>query len=436
MAELSFLQARERVRSAIQDILRENLESIHPSCSLGLRVQRLICLNLGTAFILVVSAAVDRNFRKGFVFSAALVLVLIIINVLLQRRYASAEITELAKEMEVITDEYVASLAKYQNALDPSPREKPQGLISSGHSHVSIIAVFRDGQWQRIPSLLLVEGDIISLMAGDSTPGSAYELISDRICTSQTNGPDREPLNGSTKKNGWRRGRLLEKGSKVLLRAERKKYSPQSDSISEHEKCGHSSLDAPEDPRLNQSEFEMTLPILPALDPVHPTRQESSEKHKQSRAINSQSVELLTLSGDMRCFLMAETPILDFCKEVLQRSSTRGPSSDSFVRTLFLYVVDEGFRLMFGILILLTLAVILRMSLLPEANESQVALVGPIRLRLSLPPSPVVSDPPLSSVDDLPIFFSDLPLSGTPFRRSPHHRKPARDSRGSDQLRR
>jgi hypothetical protein len=383
---MNFPVARERIRSEIQQILREKLQSVHPDCSLSLRVQRLLFLNVSTVIILVIGAAVDHNFRTGFVFSAALIFVLVIVNATLQRRYETAEMTELAKEMEVITDEYVASLEKYQNAVDPAHRSKPQGLITSGHSHVSIIAVFRDGQWQRIPSLLLVEGDIISLMAGDSTPGAAYELISDRACATQSPGPERDSLNvPSAKKSGWRRGRLLEKGSKVLVRAERKKYSPQSDFVSEHEKYGHFSLE--EDLPINQTESEMTAPILPAIDPVHPTRQESSEKHKQSRAINSQSVELLTLSGDMRCFLMAESPVVDFCQDVLQRSG-RGPCGESFVRTLFLYAVDESFRLLFGVLILFAFAVVLRMSLLPEANNYQIALVS-----LHSPPSLCLTHP-------------------------------------------
>ena len=32
------------------------------------------------------------------------------------------------------------------------------------------------GHWQRLPVLLLAEGDIIALMGGDITPGACYEL--------------------------------------------------------------------------------------------------------------------------------------------------------------------------------------------------------------------------------------------------------------------
>jgi hypothetical protein len=49
--------------------------------------------------------------------------------------------------------------------------------IFSGHPHISIVTVYRNTCWMRIPSLGLVEGDIIALMGGDITPGKVFELL-------------------------------------------------------------------------------------------------------------------------------------------------------------------------------------------------------------------------------------------------------------------
>ena len=49
--------------------------------------------------------------------------------------------------------------------------------IFSGHPHISIVTVYRNNCWMRIPSLGLVEGDIIALMGGDVTPGKVFELL-------------------------------------------------------------------------------------------------------------------------------------------------------------------------------------------------------------------------------------------------------------------
>ena len=49
--------------------------------------------------------------------------------------------------------------------------------IFSGHPHISIVTVYRNSCWMRIPSLGLVKGDIIALMAGDITPGKVHELL-------------------------------------------------------------------------------------------------------------------------------------------------------------------------------------------------------------------------------------------------------------------
>jgi magnesium-transporting ATPase (P-type) len=62
------------------------------------------------------------------------------------------------------------------------------GLVQ-GSATISIISAYRDGVWQRLPKLLLVQGDIIALMAGDASPGTVAAVfkryISSTISESQ-----------------------------------------------------------------------------------------------------------------------------------------------------------------------------------------------------------------------------------------------------------
>lgn len=64
---------------------------------------------------------------------------------------------------------------------EADPSNESTTAIFSGHPHISIVTVYRNKCWMRIPSLGLVEGDIIALMAGDITPGRAFELLPEEI---------------------------------------------------------------------------------------------------------------------------------------------------------------------------------------------------------------------------------------------------------------
>jgi hypothetical protein len=431
MVEITFAVARERVNGVIENLIQKNLDHTSLGYFPHRRVQTLSSLNAATVIFFCIGAALDEKFRAAFLFSASLIMLLIFLNVLLLKRYRDAETAEITKEIASIAQEYSSSLEKSQHVNDSNYRSNLRGLISSGHSQISIIAVFRDGQWQRIPSLLLVEGDIISLMAGDTTPAAVYELISDRNCENQDS--DRESYVGNTsaKKIGWKRGKLLEKGTKVLLRAERKKYSPQNDSTpTEHEEADIcNSYDIAEE-HATQTDSE-TVPMLPQVNLKRPSKQDVSEKHKQSRAINSQSVELLTLSGDMRCFLLAETPILEYCEDIFRCVSAPSAPRESFVRSLFLYVLDEGLRLMVGVLLLFAFAVIIRMSLIAEANKTQISTVTISTFSLI----DLASDSSFSSGFDLALVFPHFFGAWIALCRSPHNCKFVGNSRGAPESR-
>lgn len=364
---MSFQTAREQVNAAIEETIRQKLESFRPNYVPSQRFLIISSLNVASIAFFALCAAFHENFRTGYIFGTIVILILAIINFILMKRYSIAEMTETLLEISTISRAYSSSLEHSKNHVMSKSQAENQDVINCGHSHVSIIAVFRDGHWQRIPSLLLVEGDIISLMAGDTTPGSCYELISDRACT-VFNSEIYSQNAHSLKKCGWRRGKHLEKGTKVLLRAERKKYSSNNDTSP----TDYSTDFDAHDEKMNTRDPEVRPPTY--QNETRPEKQES-DKHKQSRAINSQSIELLTLSGDMRCFLMAETPMVNYCKEIFGET-TASNCRDSFVRTLFVYVLDEGFGLMKVVLLIFAIAVIIRMAMVPESNHTQFPIVS------------------------------------------------------------
>jgi hypothetical protein len=116
------------------------------------------------------------------------VLVLVIIatlNVITTLRYKKAERYELKDQVCGILEHYATSIESsnikhrvgsfLENSNSLQQQQPPGGgdkdndknlraELNSGHSHVCIVSVYRERQWQRLPSLLLVKGDIISLM--------------------------------------------------------------------------------------------------------------------------------------------------------------------------------------------------------------------------------------------------------------------------------
>ncbi|CAM9806959.1 unnamed protein product, partial [Ectocarpus sp. 8 AP-2014] len=63
-------------------------------------------------------------------------------------------------------------------ATDPPMRESsgPSAGLQQGSALASVVSVFRNDLWQRVPKLLLVEGDIVALMGGDKAPCLAEVL--------------------------------------------------------------------------------------------------------------------------------------------------------------------------------------------------------------------------------------------------------------------
>jgi len=91
---------------------------------------------------------------------------------------------------------------------------------------VSIITTCRQGKWRRIPLLLLAEGDIIALSAGDIAPGDIIELVPTSASippppsssSTSTIPPSAPSSSSSSSHHGYSLGNSIKKGTKILLR--------------------------------------------------------------------------------------------------------------------------------------------------------------------------------------------------------------------------
>ena len=100
-------------------------------------------------------------------------------------------------EIKIDTSTLASAFANAPAGGDPPGQggneDTKSASIISGHSHISIVTTYRQGIWQRIPTLLLAEGDVIALMGGDVTPGDVYELYPHRLYTNTELGMNNSP---------------------------------------------------------------------------------------------------------------------------------------------------------------------------------------------------------------------------------------------------
>jgi hypothetical protein len=146
----------------------------------------------------------------------------------------------------------------------------------------------------------------------------------------------------------------MSRGDKILLREERKQYSGarpsssppppppssfSSESRSRNQSFGDDFHFHDEVHHHHHPDDHSPHPLPSAVKPS-PTgtaaetgtgtgSPEVRSKHSHSRSINSESVELLTLHSDMRCFVMDETPIASFCGALLHTTAASESQSQS-----------------------------------------------------------------------------------------------------------
>lgn len=179
------------------------------------------------------------------------------------------------------------------------------------------------------------------VQAGDKTPGRVFELVAESLPVglkrpSSTSGVGSKGSGGATSRRiltGWKLGKQMAGGDKIILREARKKYTappaPAVSSPSLTERKRNLSVD--EDIHMHHHDEDHAMP--PSSSGINGSlglggggtgacsSSDARPYAKHSRSINSESVELLTLHSDMRCFVMDETPIAAFCDALLQSQS-------------------------------------------------------------------------------------------------------------------
>lgn len=286
---ISFSDARNQLNQAIEETLKEYEKSVELLPIDDEKIQELIkyiilpIISCELVFILSSALGLPSLLISGLVISIIILAFASIINYFIVSRILNTKRREVSSEVKLILDDYKRWIDTCEG-FDNSYNNNQQNAIILGYPHVSVVSCYRNGLWQRIPTLLLVEGDIIALMGGDITPGSCVTLLPNNRVNININ---------MENYNSWRYGERITSGQTIRLR----RSSPEDHSKS-----------------------------------LGGYAQHSFNKH---RAMTIDSIELLILSGDIRCFQMTETPIKSFCKNILTESSDNNNNTNNDHSSLY-----------------------------------------------------------------------------------------------------
>lgn len=353
----------------------------------------------------------DTGYYPSLIVVSIILLFIGILNSFLLIRINKSEALEVINEIKDIASEYEKCISEFPTVspvnIDPVLNNDP--TIVSGHTHVNIVTTYRNTRWQRLPTLLLAEGDIIALMAGDVTPGKVHELIplSQKSFSSYFS----SGRNDSDSNKHFKIGPLIEKGEKIYLR---------NNKLSQQQSRGYGGQESGVDlftlnnnyPSKDQIQY---APIVSTISSGQSSSEHlsfqdtgnSSSSFSKNRSIPPESTELLSLSGDIRCFKLAETPIKSFCESLLENNnnnnktlnlsnncikksiSTKNTSSlfpifgkrptqiigecgdESAVRLLFFFVLRKGIKIMILFIILSLLFSLVRVLIISKEITSK-----------------------------------------------------------------
>ena len=343
------------------------------------------------------------DFIVGLLCSICILVITTMATVTACHHYRENMHSEVVDEIKRIVCDYLDEL---ESAI-PQGNASAEADVLSGNPHVSIVTVYRNTKWQRIPSLLLVEGDIIALMGGDVTPGQVQELLpAEDVRGNASSHPEPNVF-------AWRKvaDKIVGRGEKIRLRKAKKS----------------SSIGGNRSSRLRN---KMSLYGRRGSGSV--------PMSAKQRIVASNSLELLNFSGDIRCFVLKETPIAFFCRGILQNDlELLQPTSDhtcaleldvrdilpsslwavfgldpheasackhdenkkSFIRTLWGVIKGKGRRILMWLLVVLLVAALIRFIIVPETREQwgqvvaiPVATTAMCFFPLSLPLSLIVAE--------------------------------------------
>ena len=236
----------------------------------------------------VVFSEYRNDFLVGSMCSIGVVLTASVVSVLLCWKYRQNLKSEVTDEIKRIICDYLDEMESTHKTADGPQKSKSgsSGCVLSGNPHVSIVTVYRNSSWQRVPSLLLVQGDIIALQGGDITPGQVQEILPVESAPNLSDSGHDKPSSSVEFQMRKLSEKVINKGEKIRIR--KKKFNAH---------------------RSNRMRRNM---------PAYGRRKSrAGPMAEKQRALSSDSIELLHFSGDMRCFVLCETPVASFCRDIL-----------------------------------------------------------------------------------------------------------------------
>lgn len=268
------LNAADEIVSNDASLLKKWLYLFTPACT---------CVTL---YLIAVGLVENQGLRAGLIFTIVIIIVISVVNYLLLNRMHQSEKFELQRELNKIHDEYSDYLNSYTRFEDVKAEQSHD--ISSGNAHVNLVSTFRNYRWQRIPVLLLAKGDIISLMAGDITPGVVREMV---VIPNTSDNDDFKHNDDSIIKNKlgcFRLGPIIKNGVKIM------------------------------------------------------TSHAHQQQQRKHRSLSSYSPEILSLSGEIRCFYLNETPIAHFAQNLFNEEKARYKYGRGGTETYFDYFGNDN----------------------------------------------------------------------------------------------
>lgn len=394
MIGLTFQESRnivsESLRDAVNRIKNERVEYLfrHVKENLVSIVTYIVIMLLAIILLLIAIADCPYDIYYELVICAGIIIFVSLANLIF---YA---MTQEAKEGEVILA-LQKTLDEFDSALQlPATPAKELGNdsldfdILAGHAQISIVSCYRNGEWHRVPTLLLAKGDIIALQCGDITPGKCYEVnaavlgsgvdLSNKTALAvdpnifqkpqeqQNNTEPQEPPNESIFSKSESDAILPYEVFKSLAAPNEISSVKEEALLSSVSESAPTAFSMP----ANTTVLEKGTKIFRSSDstskPSHVRRNLSFQRH---RALASDGVELLALSGDMRCFQMLSTPVEAYVDGVMDGYKKKDKSQRlSLIHMFLIDVLKRSIPVLLVIVALFIIAAIIKFSLLPTAR--------------------------------------------------------------------
>jgi hypothetical protein len=390
---LTFIEARNKISTTFHEILASSTVTDVGSVIVS-HTRQISTLPVLAVVLYVIAIILMADSYQAEVLTALVAIVaIVLLNACLIRLYHKSQAVEVHSALQAILKAYDAyCITTDTDGVVPTPGGELGGseqcaYLTSGHSQVSIVHVYRDGHWLRIPILLLAEGDIIALMGGDIAPGHCCEIeratveASHHHTHSHTHHNLHSAAGEARTEVRWKLGKAMQPGEKVLIRNKRyfSQLTPQPDDspVILSEDCSPRAAAAAETEvgaggdasnleqsgdegggqhshfapnvaefQLHDEDHDHAQPSH-AADGVHRTDSGHADYGNRHRTLGAESVEILSLCGDVRCFRMTETPVAAFVRRaVLGQEDTAPGDTNSPVDPLLLGAQNQDYALL------------------------------------------------------------------------------------------